>query len=346
MGTRATGLGNPRAGPCFCGRGTSVTFDAAWSLVADAVSEGRIPGAVFGVSDGGERRVAWAGHAMTQPERVPMARDTVFDLASVTKPVFTTERILSHAASGRIDLDAPVTSVIPDFRQYDVQCWERRVTLRDCLGHQTPFPAVEPIYTYGDERATLRAFVLQREWRRLDVPVYSDINFVLLGIALERLEGRGIRDMDPGAWFTFAPDPDATAATEACTWRGRVMRGEVHDENCYALQGAGHSGLFGSAEALLEFSEAAFARGPGLITTPLSATRTHGWERRHPGWSGGQACTAETIGHTGFTGTGLWLDFGAGRAWTLLTNRVHPTRHADTGIGPLRQAVGETLYRE
>ncbi|MBF9044076.1 serine hydrolase [Rhodobacterales bacterium HKCCE4037] len=324
-----------------------MSFDAAWDLTRDTVAQGRLPGAVLGVTQGGARRVEATGLAVKGPDEAPVTRATIFDLASLTKPVFTTERILAHAAAGRLDLDAPLTTIIPDFRQYDADCPERRVTFRQCLGHQTPFPAVAPIYTYGSDPDTLRAFVLQREWPLLSEPVYSDINFILLGIALERLEGREIRAMDPGPGFSFAPPPQDCAATEACTWRKRVMRGEVHDENCYALQGSGHAGLFGTADALLDFAEALLARDdPGPVLQSLSPKRTHGWEIRHPGWPGGQACSARTIGHTGFTGTGLWIDFDQGRAWTLLTNRVHPTRHADSGIGPLRQAVGEALFAE
>jgi CubicO group peptidase (beta-lactamase class C family) len=183
-----------------------MTFDAAWSLVRDSVTAGRIPGAVLGVT-GEKREVAATGRAVITPDDVTMTEDTIFDLASLTKVIFTTERILAHAQAGRIDLDAPLTSVIPDFRQYDAGCWERQVTFRDCLAHRTHFPAVAPIYTYGADPGTLRALVLQREWRRQDAPVYSDINFMLLGIALERLEGRPLRDMDPGCGFTFTPDP-------------------------------------------------------------------------------------------------------------------------------------------
>ena len=75
----------------------------------------------------------------------------------------------------------------------------------------------------------------------------------------------------------------------------------------------------------------------------LSGRRTHGWERSYQGWSGGDRCSPGTIGHTGFTGTGLWIDFDGGHAWTLLTNRVHPTRHFDSGIVALRRAVGDAV---
>jgi CubicO group peptidase (beta-lactamase class C family) len=273
-----------------------------------------------------------------------MTEETWFDLASLTKVVFTTQRILLAAEAGVIDLDAPLTSVLPDFVQYNLDNWQRKVTFRQCLGHQTPFPGVFPIYTYGTDPALLRAFVLQHDWPA-GPAVYSDLNFILMGFALERLERKSIRQMDPGPGFAWSADPARAAATEQDAWRGRVVCGEVHDENCYALQGSGHAGLFGTAASLLDFAQELLRTTPadGLIRTPLSDKRTHGWERPYIGWSGGDHCTAETIGHTGFTGTGLWLDFKRGRAWTLLTNRVHPTRHFDSGIVALRRAVGDLV---
>jgi CubicO group peptidase (beta-lactamase class C family) len=273
-----------------------------------------------------------------------------FDLASLTKVIATTPMILTLAGEGRLDLDAPLTSAIPDLRQYDIaNAPERRLTFRDCLAHRTFLPAVEPIYTYGDDPDRLRAFVLQRAWR-YGPPVYSDINFILLGIAIERLTGRPLPAWPLGAGLGFGPPPGPAVATEACTWRGRVMKGAVHDENCFALGGAtGHAGLFGTVDGVLDFA-AGLLGGSGAtpamleaIRTPLRDHRTCGWEKRFAGWHGGDACSPETIGHTGFTGTGLWVDFDAGVAWTLLTNRVHPTRHRETGILELRQAVGEAV---
>jgi CubicO group peptidase (beta-lactamase class C family) len=258
--------------------------------------------------------------------------------------IFTTPRVLAHAAAGRIDLDVPLTTLLPDFRQYNADNWERKITFRQCLGHQTPFPAVFPIYTYGRDPELLRAFVLQREWPR-GPAVYSDINFILLGLALERLERRTIRDMDPGPGFAWSADPAHAAATEDCTWRNRVLVGEVHDDNASALQGAGHAGLFGTAEAVLQYARSLLdgSIDAALMRTPLSDRRTHGWERPYDGWSGGDRCSPDTIGHTGFTGTGLWIDFACGRAWTLLTNRIHPTRHFDSGIVQLRRDVGDLI---
>jgi len=320
-------------------------LDRAFAPLRDAVAAGRIPGGVLGVVDAeGSRAVRSIGQAQLVPSSRPMTDGTWFDLASLTKVIFTTRRILELAEAGTIDLDAPLTTVLPDLRQYEPDCWERQVTFRQCLGHQTPFPAVFPIYTYGRDPDLLRTFVLQHEWKA-GPPVYSDINFILLGFALERLERCWIRDMDPGAGFAWQADPDQTAATEDDTWRHRVLCGEVHDDNCSALAGSGHAGLFGTAASILDFAQELLARTPAtaLIRTPLSDRRTHGWERPYDGWSGGARCSPDTIGHTGFTGTGLWVDFAAGRAWTLLTNRIHPTRHFDSGIIALRQAVGDIV---
>ncbi len=108
----------------------------------------------------------------------------------------------------------------------------------------------------------------------------------------------------------------------------------------------GHAGLFGTADGVLDAAQAMLGgQSPGLdgIRARQSATRTLGWEARHPGWSGGDACADATIGHTGFTGTGLWIDFERGLAWTLLTNRVHPTRHRESGIAGLRRRVGDLI---
>jgi CubicO group peptidase (beta-lactamase class C family) len=317
----------------------------AFKPLAKSVEDKRIPGGVLGVVDrDGARAVRAVGSAQLVPTARPMTEETWFDLASLTKVVFTTQRILLAAEAGVIDLDAPLTSVLPDFVQYNLDNWQRKVTFRQCLGHQTPFPGVFPIYTYGTEPNQLRHFVLQHDWPA-GPAVYSDLNFILMGFALERLERKSIRQMDPGPGFAWSADPAQAAATEQDAWRGRVVCGEVHDENCFALQGSGHAGLFGTAASLLDFAQALLrtTAADGLIRTPLSDKRTHGWERPYIGWSGGDNCTAETIGHTGFTGTGLWLDFKRGRAWTLLTNRVHPTRHFDSGIVALRRAVGDLV---
>jgi CubicO group peptidase (beta-lactamase class C family) len=277
-----------------------------------------------------------------------MHRGTWFDLASLTKVLFTTPTILHLSTEGRVALDDKLTLAIPDLRQYDLAAAERNLTFRQCLSHQTHLPAVEPLYTYGLDPKTLRAFILQRVWRA-GPPVYSDINFMLLGIAIERLTGHSLGELALPANLTWRPDPAETAATERCAWRGRVMRGEVHDENAFALGGAaGHAGLFGTIDGVLDAAQRLLQGVEPWVAemrTRQSAVRCLGWEARHEGWSGGNACSEETIGHTGFTGTGVWIDFLRGLSWALLTNRVHPTRHRDTGIDALRRRVGNLIIR-
>ncbi len=323
----------------------------AFTAAAAHVADGRIPGATLGiVATDGARAIRVAGLAQRVPEPEPLTREHWFDLASVSKVIATTRFVLQLADEGRIDLDRPLTDAIPDLRQYDVAgAAERRLTFRDCLVHRTFLPAVEPIYTYGDDPARLRAFVLQREWRH-GPPVYSDINFILLGIAVERLTGAGLDALPLGDGLSWGPPPGPAVATEYCQWRGRVLRGEVHDENCSAMGGrTGHAGLFGTVDGVLDFAHGllcgsgASATMLSTIRTPVQGHRTAGWEVRFPDWSGGQSCSPDTIGHTGFTGTGLWIDFDRGLAWTLLTNRVHPTRHVDSGIFTLRPETGDRV---
>jgi CubicO group peptidase (beta-lactamase class C family) len=325
--------------------------DRAFAPAAESVAEGRIPAAALGmVGADGRRAVRFAGMAALVPEPEALTPEHWFDLASLTKVIATTAMILRLAEQGRVDLDRPLTDALPDLRQYDIAgAPERRLTFRDCLAHRTFLPAVEPVYTYGGDPTRLRAFVLQREWRR-GPPVYSDINFILLGIAVERITGAPLSAWPLGPGLGYGPPAGPAVATELCPWRGRVLKGEVHDENCFALGGAaGHAGLFGTVDGVLGFAEGlldgrgASAAALEAMRTPLRDERTCGWERRFPNWHGGDSCSPDTIGHTGFTGTGLWVDFGRGLAWTLLTNRVHPSRHRETGIAELRRATGNAV---
>ncbi|WP_112661636.1 serine hydrolase domain-containing protein [Microvirga flavescens] len=322
----------------------------AFEPARNSVEGGAIPGAVLGVvTKDGARAVHLAGSAQIEPTREMLTRQTWFDLASLTKVIFTTTAILRLVEAGRIALDDPLVKVIPDLRQYDMNATEQRLTFRQCLSHNTHLPAVEPLYTYGQDPQTLRAFILQRVWQP-SPPVYSDNNFMMLGIAIERMTGKPLIEQPLAPGLTFTPDPQQCAATEKCTWRGRVIRGEVHDENAYAFGGAsGHAGLFGTVDGVLDFARS-LLDGSGLSPSSLAAIRerqsekrTIGWEGCYDGWSGGDSCSASTIGHTGFTGTGLWVDFERGIAWSLLTNRVHPSRHKDSGIIPLRRETGDKV---
>ena len=217
---------------------------------------GACPGATLGVvTAGGERAVRVAGHAALVPEREALTERALVRPRLGVEGDRDDDDDPALADQGKLDLDAPLTTAIPDLRQYDVaNAPERRLTFRDCLAHRTFLPAVEPIYTYGDDPERLRAFVLQREWRH-GPPVYSDINFILLGIAIERITGQPLSAWPLGEGLSYGPPPGPAVATEFCHWRGRVLKGEVHDENCFALGGAGgHAGLFGTVAGVLDFA--------------------------------------------------------------------------------------------
>ncbi|HEU0135002.1 MAG TPA: serine hydrolase, partial [Allosphingosinicella sp.] len=248
---------------------------SAFAPAEAAVADGQIPCAALGiVGADGRREVRIAGMAALLPEPEALTEAHWFDLASLSKVIATTAMVLRLAEQGRIDLDRPLTDAIPDLRQYDVDsAAERRLTFRDCLAHRTFLPAVEPIYTYGDDPARLRAFVLQREWRQ-GPAVYSDINFILLGIAVERITGEPLSAWPLPEGLSYGPPPGPAVATDRCSWRGRILRGEVHDENAAALGGApGHAGLFGTVAGVLDFASG-LLDGSGASPAILEAIRT------------------------------------------------------------------------
>ena len=296
---------------------------------------------------------------MVEPERVVLTRDAWFDLASLTKVIHTTTQVLRLVEAGRVGLDEALCRHIPDFFQYDLQAPLRQLTIRQLLTHQAGLPAVVPLYTQVCDPAGARAYLLQHDWP-LGAPVYSDIGFLLLGVLVERCCGMALGEMAVGAGLSFAPDPALSVATEMCAWRGRVMRGEVHDENAFAFGGAaGHAGLFGQIDGVLSFAHGLMngtVLGPDMMaemTKRQTSSRGLGWQLKfdgevggQPDWAGGSRCSPNTLGHTGFTGTGLWIDLDQGLAWALLTNRVHPSRHVETGISALRRAVGDVIGAE
>jgi len=334
--------------------------DKAFAPVRDAVAAARIPGAALGlVTPDGDRAVRWAGQAMVTPSDVALQRETLFDLASLTKVMVTTPEILHLVEDGLVDLDDPLSRHLPEMCADDPDAPARKATIRAFLTHHASVPPLEKINLWGDDPAVLKERVIRTVWP-IGSPAYSDIGFILLGLLVERLRGKILADLPPAcdqpSALTFRPDPDNCAATEDCPWRGRIMRGEVHDENAFALGGAGHAGLFGNIDGVLDFARDLMAGAvlsrPALdeMRRPQTATRTLGWQFRHsasdmdePSWVGGSLCSPTTIGHTGFTGTGLWIDFDRGLAWSLLTNRVHPSRHIETGIMALRRTVGNIV---
>lgn len=319
------------------------------ALLEEAVQKGVVPGVAFGVVFADGRREAFhLGLAQREPEPVPLEAGFYFDLASLTKPLFTLKEVLKAVEEGLLDLDDPLAQHLPEMlwlKDHPL----KGVSVRALLAHTAGLPPWEALYTWGEGEA-LKARLLQHPWP-LGEPAYSDIGYMLLGLLLERVRGRPLRDFPLPAGLTFAPPRERSVATERCPWRGRVLRGEVHDENAFALGGAaGHAGLFGTLEGVLG-ELGAILQGTWLSRAALEEMqRPHGerllaWERKRPGWHGGSLVSERAFGHTGFTGVGVWVDPERGYAWALLTNAVHPTRHRPS-LAPLRRAVGNALAAE
>ncbi|MFN4252223.1 serine hydrolase domain-containing protein [Deinococcus sp.] len=302
------------------------------------------------VNAAGERVTLHLGRARHAPDAATLSGDHWWDLASLTKPLLTAREILRAAGDGLLDLDDPLSRLLPDLAWMQDTPLHGR-TLRQLLTHTAGLGAWTPLYTWGDA-GTIRARFLQEPWEVTEPgPVrYSDLGYVLLGRVLERARGQLLSDFTLDAGLTFTPDPARTVSTEVCAWRGRLLTGETHDENAAALGGvAGHAGLFGTLDGVLDQAERLLRGGwlpaaaQALALRPHAPERTLAFVHACPGWSGGSLCSPQAAGHTGFTGTGLWVDPGHGLAWVLLTNRVHPTRHTPFDIQGLRRAVGNTL---
>ncbi len=270
--------------------------------------------------------------------------DTAFDLASLTKVLVTLPEVLALVEAGAVSLYDPLRLHLPDVGWMteapglgDVRVWQ-------LLAHVSGLPAWAPLYTHPAPRETLIARVLQSRLERTPggPAVYSDLGFITLGALVERLTGERLDTLaERRGWVTYHPH-GPVAATERCPWRDRLLVGEVHDENASALGGvSGHAGAFGrlldvarAAQAWL--TDAVSPATRDVMTRPWSTDeagnpRGLGWVLAHVGCSGGDLASGQAYGHTGFTGTSVWVEPQRGYAIVLLSNRVHPTRHAPTG---------------
>ena len=280
--------------------------------------------------------------------------------------------LLEAIVAGKLDPRAPLRDVVPEIAWLQDSPNLGDATVLQCVTHTSGLPAWSPLYTSGLDRATLLAHVLHSRLERAPGEIqYSDLGFIVLGYLLERLHGQRLdvlahhlyRRLNLDHTLAFASELPtdssvAIAPTENCPWRGRVLRGEVHDENAAALDGiAGHAGLFGTLRGVCGYIRAMvecrlhsaaalayLADEHARAAPPSLERRGFGWVLMHAGWSGGDLMSARSIGHTGFTGTGLWIDLERGRYSVLLTNRVCPSRHTDSRIVQLRRAFNHAAH--
>lgn len=345
-----------------------------------AIDGAEMPGAV--VLARMRREGEWLEHAsvrglaVVRPERIAMARDTVFDLASLTKVMATTSAAMQLVAEGRLALDDPVAKYLPHFHERE----KEGVTLRHLLTHSSGLRPWRAFHEALEERERKRGEKLlgtpeAREWvvesicrsALVHAPgtaaVYGDLDMIALGAVVEAATGERLDAYCAARIFAplgmhatrflpleQGPLPEAerrkVAATENCPWRGRILWGEVHDPNAYAMGGvAGHAGLFAPADDVLRFAQAVVdawhgREGPegGQAVLPAEALRHFaqrqdlppgsawalGWDTPSEGGStAGAHFSRASIGHLGFTGTSLWIDLEAECIVVMLTNRIH-----------------------
>lgn len=274
---------------------------------------------------------------------------TIFDLASVTKVLGTTAAAMVLYERGLLDLEVPVVGVLPEFRGEDLRRDE--ITIRHLLTHSSGLPAYEKLFL----RAQTREELLREA---SSVPLknppgthaeYSDIGFILLGVALERMAGESLDRFcqseifgplgmthtafnPPASWKAgIAPTADDR------TFRRRVIQGEVQDENASVMGGvAGHAGLFSTASEVATFAHAMLNRGAPIVrpetmalftrreSFPVGTSRALGWDTPSGVSQSGKYFSSSSYGHLGYTGTSLWIDPESQLSITLLTNRTWP----------------------
>ena len=320
-------------------------------VVARGIKEGGYPGAVVVVGRKGkavwERGFGRLDWNVGSPDADPAS--TIYDLASLTKVVATTTAAMILFDEGRLGLDAPVSAFLPEFSGG----WKDSVTIRHLLVHRSGLPAGRDLWRIARTPDEARRYAIESDL--VAVPgtrfIYSDLGADLLGFVVETVAGTTLdvfleqRVFAPlGMEHTFFRPADSLRAriapTEVMPPRGYPLRGEVHDENAYALGGiAGHAGLFSTAQDLAVFAQMMLNGGEfngvrivadsavRLFTRRTAGTRALGWDTAedHNGGSG-QYLSGASYGHTGYTGTSLWIDPEREMFVILLTNRVHAAR--------------------
>lgn len=330
-----------------------------------AVNDGVFPGGVLLVEFKGEivHHAAY-GLASVAPTRVSTTLTTVYDLASLTKPLATTLAAMLLVQDNHLNLDRPICQYLPQLNDTKVG----QATPGNLLSHSAGLPAWKPYYLECDNivPSNVRQSIYDRIHREeLEYPVaagmvYSDLGFMLLTELVETISGKSLAEfclsrifipIDTVDTFFIAPTGPVCAlpekervyaVTEDDPWRGRVLSGEVHDENAYALGGiAGHAGMFSTADDVLKIVReyVVAVKGEGSILRAdlarlcvtrqdyvVDSTRALGWDTPSENSSSGKHFSEQSFGHLGFTGTSIWVDPTIDLIVVLLTNRVHPSR--------------------
>ena len=347
----------------------AILSDSVRAVLDQARADSAFPGAIAVV---GNRDSVLAEYGAGSLDWAPSPRpddSTLWDMASLTKVVGLTTAMMQLSEAGKVDLDAPVQRYVKEFQGPN----KERVTLRHLLTHSSGLPAWRPLYKETDSPAAARALAVATALDTLPGirMVYSDLGAIILGVIVERVSGEPLDAYIARHVFgplrmtstTYRPGRDLlprTAPTEYDPWRQRHIRGEVHDENAYALGGvSGHAGLFSTGHDVARFCRmylnggmldgARIVSGKTIrrFTTVQDSTlsnRALGWETPNGTNSAGHLFTRPAFGHTGFTGTSIWVDPSRDLFVILLTNRVNPTRQ-NLRIGAVRTALADVVVR-
>jgi beta-N-acetylhexosaminidase len=331
----------------------------AYTLLERAVADGAFPGGVLAVGLDNKLVVHPFGRFTRDAKAAPVRADTIYDLASLTKPIVTTTCVMILVQQKRLDLDAPLSRLLPEWStaaQNDPNpAWRARVTPRMLLLHDSGLPAHRDFYKNAKGRDGVLALVMaeplvHEPGKQIE---YSDLGFILLGEIVQRLTGESLAEFARKEIFSplglktslFNP-PRALRASIPPTendlsYRKRLIQGEVHDQNAWAMGGiAGDAGLFSTAGDVAVFAQmilngGIYAHHRVVSRTTISeftahqtvgnSARTLGWDVALDPAATGRFFSTRAFGHYGFTGTSLWIDPERNLFIILLTNRVNPS---------------------
>jgi beta-glucosidase-like glycosyl hydrolase/CubicO group peptidase (beta-lactamase class C family) len=349
-----------------------------YDLLDRAVADGAFPGGVLAAGLRGQLVVHPFGKLTRDAKSPIVGADTIYDVASLTKPVVTTTALMMLFEQNQLDLDAPVARYLPEWaaaaKSDPDPAWRARVTIGMLLLHDSGLPGIRQFFrdTKGHEAIVARAIAEPLVHEPGTQVEYSDLGYILLGEIVERLTGKSLDVFAKQSIFPplgmkqsmFNPSRDLRAriapTEEDLTYRKRLIQGEVHDENSWAMGGvAGHAGLFSTAGDIAAFAQMILNGGiyshHRLLTRAtvqkFTARQTIGGSARTLGWdvpvqssSSGHYFSPESFGHAGFTGTSLWIDPERSLFVVLLTNRVNPTR-ANEKIREVRPALHDAVLK-
>lgn len=336
------------------------------SIMKSAIAEGAAPGGALAVGRYG-RLVHMKGYGTldTVKTSAPVDENTIYDMASLTKVIATTTAAMMLEEQGMLDLDRTVASYLPEFNAPD----KAAITIRMLITHRGGLEAFAALYKEFKGRDQYLTQINLRPLRSTPgtETVYSDWDLILTQLVIEKITGQTLDQFVSEKVFVplgmaatmFNPDSarffSRIAPTEIDSVRGGLVHGKVHDENAWAIGGvSGHAGLFSSARDLSVFAQMLLNGGEyngvrivksstlARWTAPQSRTssRALGWDTPSKGSSAGNYFSPRSFGHTGFTGTSIWIDPEKNLFVILLTNRVNPTRNNNRHV-PLRRAVAD-----